>query len=87
MFSSSSVSIHVAGTFFWLHLQHLFIMKREKNQQDAIIRCLLLLLSQHVLGIIMPILRRPKTVLLHLVYALVLLDVVGSGCGALHCRM
>ena len=26
MFSSSSVSIHFAGTFFWLHLQHLFIL-------------------------------------------------------------
>jgi len=46
------------------------------------------LLSQHVSGIIMPILRRTKSLLLHLVYiGLVLLDVVGSGCGALSCRM
>ena len=32
--------------------------------------------------------RRTKALLLHLVYiGLVLLDVVGSGCGALSCRM
>jgi hypothetical protein len=36
----------------------------------------------------MPIFRRIKALLLHLVYiGLVLLDVVGSGCGALSCRM
>ena len=41
------------------------------------------LLSQHVSGIIIPIFRRAKALLLHLVYiGLVLLDVVGSGCGA-----
>ena len=46
------------------------------------------LLSQHVSGIIMPIFRRTKALLLYLVYiGLVLLDVVGSGCGALSCRM
>ena len=46
------------------------------------------LLSQHVSGIIIPIFRRAKALLLHLVYiGLVLLDVVGSGCGALSCRM
>ena len=46
------------------------------------------LLSQHVSGIIMPIFRRTKVLLLHLVYiGLVLLDVVGSGCGTLSCRM
>ena len=37
---------------------------------------------------LMPIFRRTKAQLLHLVYiGLVLLDVVGSGCGALRCRM
>jgi len=46
------------------------------------------LLSQHVSGIIMPIFRRSKTVCYCLrCTALVLLDVVGSGCRALRCRM
>ena len=41
------------------------------------------LLSQHVSGIIMPIFRRTKTVCYCIwCTALVLLDVVGSGCGA-----
>ena len=44
---------------------HIQYMKRE-NQQDATIRCLLLL-SQHVSDIIMPIFRRTKALLLHLV--------------------
>ena len=39
-----------------------YTVKREReNQQDATIRCLLSTLSQHVLGIIMPIFRRTKT--------------------------
>ena len=67
-------------------------MNREKNnkmqQSDVYYR----LLSRHVSGIIMPIFRRTKNVLLHMVYciwctALVLLDVVGSGCWTLRCRM
>jgi len=46
------------------------------------------LLSRHVSGIIMPIFRRTKTVCYCMqCAALVLLDVVGSGRGALHCRM
>ena len=46
------------------------------------------LLSQHVSGIIMPIFRRTKTGCYCIrCSALVLLDVVGSGCGALRCRM
>ena len=46
------------------------------------------LLSQHVSGIIMPILGRSKTVCYCIrCTALVLLDVVGSGCGVLCCRM
>ena len=45
-------------------------------------------LSQHVSGIIMPIFRRTKTVCYCIwCTVLVLLDVVGSGCGALRCRM
>ena len=41
---------------------------------------------EHVSGVIMPIFRRTKTLLLHFCVVLVLLDVVGSGCGALSCR-
>jgi len=55
------------------------------NQQDATIRCLLSKLSQHVSGIIMPIFRRTKTVC-YCMWCIVL-DVVGSGCGALRCRV
>jgi len=60
----------------------------RENQQDATIRCLLSTLSQHVSGIIMPIFRRTKTVCYCMrCSSLVLLDVVGSGCGALRCRV
>ena len=46
------------------------------------------LLSQHVSGIIMVIFRRTNTVCYCIwCTALVLLDVVGSDCGALRCRM
>ena len=46
------------------------------------------LLSRHVSGIIMPIFRKTKTVCYCIwCTALVLLDVVGSGCGALRCWM
>jgi hypothetical protein len=46
------------------------------------------LLSQHVSGIIMPIFRGTKTVFYCIwCNALVLLDVVGSDCGALRCKM
>jgi len=46
------------------------------------------LLSQFVSGIIMPIFRRTKTMCYCIrCTALVLLDVAGSGCGALRCRM
>jgi len=48
----------------------------RENQQDATVRCLLSTLSKHVSGIIMPIFRRPRRVLLHVVYC------AGSaGCG------
>ena len=46
------------------------------------------LLSQNVSGTIMPIFRRTKTVCYCMwCAALVLLDVVGSGCEALLCRV
>jgi len=62
--------------------------QERENQQDAAIRCLLSTSSQHVSGIIMPIFRRTKTVCYSIwCTVLVLLDVVGSGCGALRCRM
>jgi len=64
-------------------------VKREKKtnkmqQSDVYYQ----LLSRHVSGIIMPIFSRTKTVC-YCVWctALVLLDVVGSGCGALRCRV
>jgi hypothetical protein len=62
-------------------------VKREKKtnkiqQLDVYFQ----LLSQHVSGIIMPIFRRTKTVCYSIwCTVLVLLDVVGSGCGALRC--
>jgi len=59
-----------------------------ENKQDATVRCLLSTPSQHVSGIIMPIFRRRKTVCYCMwCAALILLDVVGSGCGALRCRV
>jgi len=58
--------------------------KTNKMQQSDVYYQLL---SQHVSGIIMPIFGRTKTVC-HCIRctALVLLDVVGSGCGALRMR-
>jgi len=64
-------------------------VKREKKpnkmqQSDVYYQ----LLSQRVSGIIMTIFRRTKTVCYCIwCTALVLMDVVGSGCGALRCRM
>jgi len=59
--------------------------RERENQQDATIGCLL---SQHVSGIIMSFFRRTKTVCYCIwCTALVLLDVDGSGCGALRCRL
>ena len=64
------------------------IVEREKankmQQSDVYYQ----LLSQHVSGIIMPIFRRTKTMCYCMwCVALCLLDVVGSGCGALRCRV
>jgi len=67
---------------------HCKLWRERENQQDATIWCLLSTLSQHVSGIIMPIFRRTKIVCYCMWCAeLVLLDVVGSGCGALPFRM
>ena len=53
------------------HFQHLQIRYKSwserENQQDATVRCLLSILSQHVSGIIMPIFRKTRRVLLHVV--------------------
>jgi len=71
--------------FLWPCIVSKLWSERE-NQQYATVRCLLSTLSQHVSGIVMPIFRRTKTVCYCTwCAALVLLDVVGSGCGALPC--
>jgi len=44
------------------------LWSERENQQDATVRCLLSTLPQHVSGIIMPIFRRTRRVLLHVVY-------------------
>ena len=59
-------------------------MKREKTKKMQQSDVYYQLPSQHVSDIIMPIFRRTKTVCYCIwCTALVLLDVVGSGCGAL----
>jgi len=66
----------------------LHIVKREKTNKMQQSDVYYQLMSQHVLGIIMPIFRRTKTVCYCIwCTALVLLDVVGSSCGVLRCRM
>jgi len=61
--------------FLWPCIVSKLWSERE-NQQDATVRCLLSIFSQQVLGIIMPIFRRTRHVLLHVVYC------AGSaGCG------
>ena len=63
-------------------------VKREKTNKMQQSDVYYQLLSQHVSGIILPIFRRTKTVCYCIwCTALVLLDVVGSGCGVLRCRM
>jgi len=62
--------------------------EREKTNNMQQSKVYYQLLSQHVSGIIMPFFRRTKTLCYCIrCTALVLLDVVGSGCGALSCRM
>ena len=63
-------------------------VKREKTNKLQQSDVNYQLLSQHVSVIIMPIFRRTKTVCYCMwCTALVLLGVVGSGCGALRCRI
>ena len=52
--------------FLWHCIMSKLWSERE-SQQDATVRCLLSILSQHVSGIIMPIFRRTRRVLLHVV--------------------
>jgi len=69
-------------------MHHEQSVKREKTNKMQQSDVYYQLLSQHVLGIIMPIFRRAKTVC-YCIWCIVLalLDVVGSGCGVLRCRM
>ena len=61
-------------------------VKREKANKMLQLDVYYQLLFQHVSGIIMHIFRRTKTVCYCIwCTVLVLLDVVGSGCGALRC--
>ena len=61
-------------------------VKREKSNKMQQSGVYYQLLSQHVSRIIMPIFRRTKTVCYCMwCTTLVLLDVVGSGCGVLRC--
>ena len=70
------------------HKIYSFCVKREKTKKMQQSHACYQLLSQHVSGIIMPIFRRTKTVCYCIwCTALVLLDVVGNGCGALRCRV
>ena len=75
----------------WLGVRtpkHYEAVKREKTSKMQQSDVYYQLLSQHVSGIIMPIFRRTKTVCYCIwCTALVLLAVVGSGCGALRCRV
>ena len=62
-------------------MHHEKSVKREKTNKMQQSDVYYQLLSQHVLAIIMPIFRRTKTVCYCIwCTALVLLDVVGSGC-------
>ena len=58
--------VSVSFRFLWPCIVSKLWRERE-NQQDATVRCLLSILSQHVSGIIMPIFRRTRRVLLHVV--------------------
>ena len=62
--------------------------EREKNQQDATIRCLLLTSVSTCFGAsLCPSSGEQRPCYCIWCVVLVLLDVVGSGCGALRCRM
>ena len=73
-----SLSLFEICSSLYLHGLHTdqFSVKREKTNKMQQSDVYYQLLSQHVSGIIMPIFRRTKTVLLHMVYC------AGSaGCG------
>ena len=61
-----------------LHFKASFdkLWSERENQQDATVRCLFSTISQHVSGIIMPIFRRTRRTLLH-----VLCCAGSAGCG------
>ena len=69
-YSENETAIYMLILNFYLlprrQRQNVLLSERE-NQQDATVTCLLSTLSQHVSGIIMPIFRRPRHVLLHVV--------------------
>ena len=50
-----------------MHKNYFIMWSERENQQDATVRCLFLTISQHVSGIIIPIFRRTRRVLLHAV--------------------
>ena len=63
-------------------------VKRKKTNKMQQSDVYYQLLSHHVSGIIMPIFRRTKTVCYCIrCTVLVLLDVVGSSCGVLRCKV
>ena len=66
MSSNLEWSLVIFFRFLWPCIVSKLWTERE-NQQDATVRCLLSILSQHVSGIIMPIFRRTRRVLLHVV--------------------
>ena len=59
--------ITVNVQYIGLHVRYRYLWSGRENQQHATVRCLLSILSQHVSGIIMPIFRRTRRVLLHVV--------------------
>ena len=63
-FNAARNEFHLSSLFYTIRVGK---CEERENQQDATIRCLLSTLSQHVSGIIMPIFRRPRRVLLHVV--------------------
>ena len=70
--------------FLWPCIVGILWSDRE-NQQDATIRCLFLTNSQHVRASLCPSSGDQDVCYCMCCAALLLLDVVGSGCGALRC--
>jgi len=55
------------GALMQRGIMGVLLWSERENQQDATVRRLLSILSQHVLDITMPIFRRTRRVLLHVV--------------------